>query len=89
MAKASLNMLTRTVAPELAVEGTFVCAVDPGWVSDQRPVPTAAGERGAFAAPLDAIDAAARVLDPVFTGVLDPARPPFGVLFKDYHVVDW
>jgi NAD(P)-dependent dehydrogenase (short-subunit alcohol dehydrogenase family) len=91
MAKASLNMLTRTVAPELAAEGIFVCSVDPGWVSEQRPTPDAERQRaaGGFVPPLDEVDGAARVLDPVFTGVREADRPPFGRLFKDYQAVNW
>ena len=85
MAKAALNMLTLTCAAELADENIFVTAVDPGWMSDQRPAPDGAPA----ATPLDFADGAARVLDPVFAGVCENARPAFGVLLKDYRVVDW
>jgi NAD(P)-dependent dehydrogenase (short-subunit alcohol dehydrogenase family) len=91
MAKASLNMLTRTVAPDLAEERIFVCSVDPGWVSDQRPVPTVVQRRksGGFLPPLDEVDGAARVLDPIFTGVQESATPLFGRLYRDYQPVHW
>src|SRR5262249_2779768 len=85
MAKAALNMLTRTAAGKLSAEGIFVSSVDPGWVSDQRP--HSASED--FIPPLDAIDGAARVLDPVFRGVEESAVPPCGVLLKDYRPTDW
>jgi NAD(P)-dependent dehydrogenase (short-subunit alcohol dehydrogenase family) len=85
MAKAALNMMTRTVAGKLAPEGIFVCSVDPGWVSDQRPHHVAEG----FVTPLDAVDGAARILDPIFTGVDESAVPLFGVLLKDYRPTDW
>jgi NAD(P)-dependent dehydrogenase (short-subunit alcohol dehydrogenase family) len=89
MAKAALNMMVRTSAPELAGDRVFLTAVDPGWFSVQAAAPAveqfeAAGGR----IPLDAIDAAARILDPVFTGI-ETGQPASGVLFKDYRVVPW
>jgi NAD(P)-dependent dehydrogenase (short-subunit alcohol dehydrogenase family) len=88
MAKAALNMLTRTAADDLAAEGIFACSVDPGWVSDQRPIRPAQREES-FVPPLDAIDGAARILDPVFAGVTEAGEPLHGVLLKDFEVVNW
>ncbi|MXV19474.1 SDR family NAD(P)-dependent oxidoreductase [Deinococcus xianganensis] len=90
MAKAALNMLTRTSGPALARQGIFMTSVDPGWVSHQEPH----GQRQRMAAdgfrfPLTLEDAAARLCDPVLTGVTDPARPPAGVFLKDYRVQPW
>jgi len=90
MAKAALNMLTRTVATELADEGIFVCSVDPGWVSDQRPTSALDdGPRRDFVPPLDALDGAARILDPILAGVTEASVPAHGVLLKDYRIVSW
>ncbi|MEO3827940.1 SDR family oxidoreductase [Actinomadura sp. B10D3] len=89
MAKASLNMMTRTVASELAEHGVYVTSVDPGWFTDQQP--TADRERRAaagFRPPLDVVDAAARVYDPIVRGERD-GDPPYGCLLKDYRVVNW
>jgi NAD(P)-dependent dehydrogenase (short-subunit alcohol dehydrogenase family) len=86
MAKAALNMLVRTSAAECATDRVYLTAVDPGWFSVQQAAPAAA--RLAGRVPLDAIDAAARILDPVFSGVSN-GRPAFGVLFKDYREVPW
>jgi NAD(P)-dependent dehydrogenase (short-subunit alcohol dehydrogenase family) len=89
MAKAALNMLTRTVSEELSRERIFVTSVDPGWVSEQNPF--AAREAMAamgFAPPLDDEDGAARVLDPVLRARRGEA-PLYGVLLKDYSVSDW
>lgn len=90
MAKAALNMLTRTSGPALARQGIFMTSVDPGWVSHQEPHE----QRQRMAAdgfrfPLTLEDAAARLCDPVLTGVTDPARPPAGVFLKDYRVQPW
>ncbi|HUR74820.1 MAG TPA: SDR family NAD(P)-dependent oxidoreductase, partial [Sporichthya sp.] len=67
MAKAALNMLTRTSAQEmLERDGILMTAVDTGWITDERPHPTKARlhEEG-FHAPLDLVDGAARVYDPI------------------------
>ena len=70
MAKAALNMLTRTSAGEmLATDGILMTAVDTGWITDERPHPTKArlADEG-FHAPLDLVDGAARVYDPIVRG---------------------
>src|SRR5207237_5865557 len=75
MAKAALNMLVRTSAAECAADRVFLTAVDPGWFSVQHAAPAAerfAGTGGRV--PLPAVDAAARVADPVFAAS-DGGRP--------------
>nr|WP_230316209.1 SDR family NAD(P)-dependent oxidoreductase [Conexibacter sp. W3-3-2] len=70
MAKAALNMLTRTSAQEMfQTDGILMTAVDTGWITDERPHPTKArlAEAG-FHAPLDLVDGAARVYDPIVRG---------------------
>ena len=69
MAKAALNMLTRTSATELLTDGIGVTAVDTGWITDERPhfTKTRLAEEG-FDAPLDLVDGAARVYDPIVRG---------------------
>ena len=70
MAKAALNMLTRTSAQEmLETDGILMTAVDTGWITDERPHPTKARlhDEG-FHAPLDLVDGAARVYDPIVQG---------------------
>ncbi|BBX27452.1 hypothetical protein GCM10009632_38990 [Mycolicibacterium alvei] len=72
MAKAALNMLTRTSAGEmLEQDGILMTAVDTGWITDERPHPTKLrlAEEG-FHAPLDLVDGAARVYDPIVRGEL-------------------
>jgi NAD(P)-dependent dehydrogenase (short-subunit alcohol dehydrogenase family) len=89
MAKAALNMLTLTLSEPFAARGVFVNAVDTGWVSHQAPLAAAARlEESGFRLPLDAVDGAARVLDPLFTG-LNTGRHEQGKLWKDYRVVPW
>lgn len=88
MAKAALNMLTRTSARELAAQGVHMCSVDTGWITDENPAPrkariAAAGTR----TPLDIVDGAARVYDPIVRG--EAGAPVSGVFLKDYRVADW
>merc|ERR1719230_966586 len=72
MAKAALNMMTRTSAEDYAYSsGIFMNSVDTGWINDENPLPTAqriAAEHG-FQTPIDEVDAAARILDPVLVGM--------------------
>ena len=89
MAKAALNMLTRTSAQEMfASDGILMTAVDTGWITDERPHPTKARlhEEG-FRAPLDLVDGAARVYDPVVRG--EAGEDLFGVFLKDYQPYPW
>jgi NAD(P)-dependent dehydrogenase (short-subunit alcohol dehydrogenase family)/predicted Zn-ribbon and HTH transcriptional regulator len=89
MAKAAMNMITRTCAEGYAARGIFINSVDPGWVSNEAPLERAEQmARDGFREPLDLADAAARVLDPVFVGV-ETGEPAYGRLFKDYRVVAW
>jgi NAD(P)-dependent dehydrogenase (short-subunit alcohol dehydrogenase family) len=90
MAKAALNMLTRTSAADYANDGIWMNSVDTGWVTDEDPVHHVARKQEVheFWPPLDVIDGAARILDPLFVG-LATGRHPFGLFFKDYHPVDW
>ncbi|MCU1691947.1 MAG: hypothetical protein JWM64_1038 [Frankiales bacterium] len=89
MAKAALNMLTRTSAREMfETDGILMTAVDTGWITDERPHTTKArlAEEG-FHAPLDLVDGAARVYDPVVRG--EQGEDLFGVFLKDYRPAAW
>ena len=89
MAKAAVNMLTRTSAKELLYEdGILMTSVDTGWITDERPHPTKmrlAGE--GFHAPLDLVDGAARVYDPIVRG--EAGEDVHGVFLKDYAPAPW
>jgi NAD(P)-dependent dehydrogenase (short-subunit alcohol dehydrogenase family) len=88
MAKAGLNMLTRTVADEYAADGIYMSSVDTGWVTDERPHPGKTAEReNGFRPPLDVVDGAARVYDPIVRGI--GGAPVHGVFLKDYREVPW
>jgi NAD(P)-dependent dehydrogenase (short-subunit alcohol dehydrogenase family) len=90
MAKAALNMLTHTAAGDLAKQGIFMNAVDTGWVTDEDPAALAKKkqEEQDFQPPLDIVDGAARVLDPLFDGI-NTGRHWAGKFLKDYFPIDW
>ncbi|MEU8393778.1 SDR family NAD(P)-dependent oxidoreductase [Nonomuraea sp. NPDC048892] len=88
MAKAALNMLTRTAAADYAASGIYMNSVDTGWVTDERPHPDKIAQREAgFRPPLDVIDGAARVYDPIVRGV--GGDRVSGLFLKDYRPVEW
>ena len=89
MAKAALNMMTRTSAPDFVKDGIHMNAVDTGWVTDEDPAVHAArkAEQG-FAPPLDIIDGAARIVDPIFSGRLTGDHV-WGKFLKDYKPTPW
>lgn len=88
MAKAGLNMLTRTSAGELFERGILMTAVDTGWITDERPHTTKMRlhEEG-FHAPLDLVDGAARVVDPIVQG--EAGVDLYGCFLKDFEPGPW
>ncbi|WP_395819995.1 SDR family NAD(P)-dependent oxidoreductase [Curtobacterium flaccumfaciens] len=89
MAKAAVNMLTRTSAQEMfETDNIMMTSVDTGWITDERPHPTKVrlAEEG-FHAPLDLVDGAARVYDPIVRG--EAGEDVFGVFLKDYAPSSW
>jgi NAD(P)-dependent dehydrogenase (short-subunit alcohol dehydrogenase family) len=89
MAKAALNMLTRTSAKEmLETDGILMTSVDTGWITDERPHPTKMrlAQEG-FHAPLDLVDGAARVYDPIVRG--EAGEDLYGCFLKDYEPAPW
>ena len=115
MAKAALNMMTRTAAHALKDEKIYMNSVDTGWcvqqalsrrrlqlrdtdeidlacafrINDENPLEKAAkiADDG-FQTPIDEIDAAARIIDPVVVGLND-GELHYGVFFKDYRLTEW
>ncbi len=89
MAKAALNMLTRTSAEEMyQADGILMTAVDTGWITDERPHPDKIRLADAgFHAPLDLVDGAARVYDPIVRG--ERGEDLYGCFLKDYAPTPW
>jgi NAD(P)-dependent dehydrogenase (short-subunit alcohol dehydrogenase family) len=104
MAKASLNMMTRTSAGDYVRDGIHMHAlfcsisfidtfcfrnsVDTGWVTEENPAPIAERLAEHFAPPLDIIDGAARCLDPIFDGHITGTHL-WGKFLKNYKECSW
>ena len=90
MAKAALNMMTRTSAVDYVRDGIHMNSVDTGWVTDEDPAAHAARKTAVhgFHPPLDIVDGAARIVDPVFDGVTT-GNHQWGLFLKDYKPAPW
>jgi hypothetical protein len=82
--------MTLTSAPDYAKDGIYMNAADTGWVTDEDPVVHA--ERKVkeldFQPPLDIVDGAARIVDPVFSAI-NTGELVWGNFFKDYRSAPW
>lgn len=110
MAKAALNMMTRTCAEDLAKKRIYMNSVDTGyvfifiylswesvewlscwrWINDENPLvkANAYAKESNFQTPIDEVDAAARILDPVYSNC-NGEKPLYGKFLKDFHETEW
>jgi NAD(P)-dependent dehydrogenase (short-subunit alcohol dehydrogenase family) len=90
MAKAALNMMTRTSATDYFNDGIHMNSVDTGWVTDEDPVEIAARKtrEERFHPPLDIVDGAARIVDQIIAGI-NSGEHVWGRFLKDYKPTDW
>jgi NAD(P)-dependent dehydrogenase (short-subunit alcohol dehydrogenase family) len=90
MAKAALNMMTRTSAADYQQDGIHMNSVDTGWITDEDVAALAERklERHRFHPPLDIVDGAARIVDPIIDGMAT-GHHVWGQFLKDYSPTDW
>jgi NAD(P)-dependent dehydrogenase (short-subunit alcohol dehydrogenase family) len=88
MAKAALNMITRTCSMDF--KQIYMNSVDTGWVTNENPhnIAEHMALKHKFKCPLDCIDGAMRVLDPIYQGVNEKLFP-YGEFIKNYQSSLW
>lgn len=86
MAKAALNMMTKTCGKDFVKDNIYMTSVDTGWVSNEYSTKKAEESyiRFNFIPPLDEIDGASRILDPIFN-----KKKLHSVFLKDYSISNW
>ncbi len=91
MAKAALNMMTRTSAADYVKDGIYMNSVDTGWITDENPYSKKIflQEERNFFTPLDIIDGMARIYDPIVMGLENDETPVYGLFLKDYMPYAW
>ncbi len=87
MAKASLNMMTHSIASDFVRDGVYVYSCDPGWVSNQFPPAYEISLN--FKPYLTYEDGAMRILYPIIKNFHEEKIKDYGMFYKDYKIIDY
>ena len=88
MAKASLNMMTHSIASDFVKDEIYVYSCDPGWVSNQFPSAYKISQE--FKPYLSFDDGAVRILYPIILHMHDTEKiKDYGRFYKDYKLIDY
>lgn len=89
MAKAGLNMMTRSAALDFVKDKIYMTSVDPGYITNEKPFSLSNGaSTRRFKMAIDEVDGAARVCDPILRA-LNEKEYLYGVLLKNYSIFPW
>ncbi len=89
MAKAALNMMTRTAASHYKEYNVLMNSVDTGWITNEKPNPQNLNEdQRKTTMAIDEIDGAMRILDPIIRAIRNNEQD-YGKLFKNYQEYPW
>ena len=90
MAKAALNMMTRTSAADYYNDGIHMNSVDTGWVTDEDPVDIAARKKRSIASIRRSTSSTAQPASSIRSSSASTrATHVWGQFFKDYKPTDW
>lgn len=82
-------MLTRTSAVDFLQSQIYMNSVDTGWINDENPYDkTQENLQRGFQTPIDEVDAAARILAPIYDGITT-GECAHGKFYKDYWETEW
>lgn len=88
MAKASLNMMTHSIASDFVRDKIYVYSCDPGWVSNQFPPAYQISKD--FKPYLTFEDGAMRILYPILKNMFTTEKiKDYGMFYKDYKIIDY
>ena len=83
----------------LSVAANWCSDLNNSWINDENPLDKASkiAKTNLFQTPIDEIDAASRILDPVFVGVnsdtdlhvAERKMKEYGKFYKDYKETEW
>ena len=89
MAKAALNMMTRTSAADYEADGIHMNSVDTGWVTDEDPVDIAERKTASTASTRRSTSSTARPASSIRSSPASTPAPTSGASSQGLRPTDW